>query len=63
MNFTWRVKLLGSNITQLLQQGFAVNLDECVDGEHWVLGCSSHELERKVKRYGHKAITQYEVIR
>lgn len=63
MNFTWRVKLLGCNITQLLQQGFDVNLEGCVEGECWVLGCSSHELERKVKRYGHKTITQYEAIR
>lgn len=63
MNFSYRVKLLGCSIAQLLQQGFYVNMDGCADGEHWVVGCSSHELERKVKRYGHKAISQYEAIR
>jgi hypothetical protein len=46
-----------------MQQGFNVNLDDCKDGEFWVVGCSSHELERKVKRFGHKAITSYEAIR
>lgn len=63
MNFSYRVKLLGCTITQLMQQGFNVNLDDCKDGEFWVVGCSSHELERKVKRFGHKAITSYEAIR
>lgn len=62
MNFNYRVKLLGCTIAQLTQQGFNVNLTDCNDGEFWVVGCSSYELERRVKRYGHKAISQYEAI-
>lgn len=63
MNYSYRVKVLGYTVDELIRKGFAVNTFECAKGELWVTSCSRTQLERDVHRHGLKTISNIEAVR
>lgn len=62
MNYSYRVKVLGYTVDELIRKGFSVNGTDCKHGELWLVGTSRIGLERKCKRHGINTISELEVI-
>lgn len=63
MNFSYRVKVLGYTMDQLLAMGLAVNGHECAPGEYWIIAVGSSQLEHLIKCHSLSVISDIECIR
>lgn len=62
MGTEYRVKVKATCIRELTSKGFAVNINECAEGEYWLLDKSLSNLQHGVDQYGLEVVSPCEVI-